>query len=123
MPSSRRSWESPKQQLRATQEDKTALVTYILQEIGFRRASVQKVDIMEAATGQDIWRINFEDYTSKNKMNMFLRSPKNWGLEFWGTNDQTWKGFEVWGRWTEGTFGKIIRDSINAIFRALIEAM
>ena len=107
----------------ATQEDKTAFVTYILQEIGLTRASVQKVDIMETATGQEIWRMSFKDYTSKDKMSMFFRDPKNWGLEFWGANNQTWTGFEVWGRWTEGTVGKILGDSINTIFGALIEAM
>ena len=107
----------------ATQEDKTAFVTYILQEIGLTRASVQKVDVMEAAIGQEIRRMNFKDCPSKNKMNMFFRDPKNWGLEFWGANNQTWKGFEVWGRWTEGAVGKIIRDSVNTILRALIEAM
>ena len=107
----------------ATQEDKTAFVTCILQEIGLTRASVQRVDVLETATGQEIWRMSFRDYPSKNKMNMFFRDPENWGLEFWGTNNQTWNSFEVWGRWTEGTVGKVIRDSINAIFRALIEAM
>ena len=44
-------------------------------------------------------------------------------MEFWGTNDQVWKGYRVWGRWTEGTVGRIVRDSINTIFRALTEAM
>ena len=49
----------------ATQEDKTAFVTYILQEIGLTRASVQKVDVMETATGQDIWRMYFKDQRTR----------------------------------------------------------
>ena len=107
----------------ATQEDKTAFVTYIPQEIRLTRASIQRVHTMEIATGQEIWRMNLKDHLAKNKMNMFFRSPTNWGFEFWGTNNQTWKGFEVWGRWTEGTVGKIIGDSIDTASRALIEAM
>ena len=67
--------------------------------------------------------MSLKGYPSRNKLHMFFRSPKDWGLEFWGTNNQTWKGFGAWGIWTEGTVGQIIRDSINAILRALIEAM
>ena len=44
-------------------------------------------------------------------------------MEFWGTNRQVWKGYRIWGRWTEGTVGKTIRDSINTIFRALTDAI
>ena len=73
--------------------------------------------------GQEIWRITFKDYTSKKAINELFKAPRNWNMEVWGTNDQIWKGYRVWGRWTEGTVGKIVRDSINTIFRALTEAM
>ena len=107
----------------ATQEDKLAFVTHILQEIGFTRAFVQKADVLETTTGQEIRRMSFKGYPSKNKINTLFKNPKNWGMEFWGANNQVWKSFGTWGRWTEGTVGKIIRDSVNAISRALIEAV
>ena len=90
----------------ATQEDKMAFVTYILQEIGLTRASVQKVDVLEIATGQEIWRMSFKDCPSKNKMNMFSRNPKNWGLEFWGANDQTGKASKYGEDGRKGQWGK-----------------
>jgi len=60
-------------------------------------------------TGQEIWRLTFKDYTSKKGINEFFRAPKNWNTEFWGTNQQVWKGYKIWGRWTEGTVGKVMR--------------
>ena len=94
-----------------------------MQEIGLTRASVQKVDVLETTTGREIWRMHFKDYPSKNKINVFFKNPRNWGMEFWGASNQVWKSFEIWGRWTEGTVSKVIRDSVNTIFRAFIEAV
>ena len=113
----------PKQ---ATQEDKLGFVTYILNEIGLARAAVKRSDVQAMnndTAGQEIWRLIFKDYTSKKSINEFIKAPRNWNMEFWGTNDQAWKGSRVWGRWTEGTVGRIVRDSVNAIFRALTRAM
>ena len=73
--------------------------------------------------GQEIWRLNFKDFNPKKKISDFMKSPKNWNLKFWGIGNQIWKGYKIWGRWTEGTVGKIVRDSVNTIFRALLEAM
>ena len=81
------------------------------------------LEVSNNTSGQEIWRLSFKDYPSKNKINTFFKNPRHWGLEFWGENKQVWKEFEVWGRWTEGTVGKIIRDSANTIWRALIEAV
>ena len=92
---------TPKQ---ATQEDKLAFVTYILQEIGLSRASVKSCDVQAMnndTSGQEIWRLSFKDFTSKKKISDFMKSPKNWNLEFWGIDNQIWKGYKIWGRWTE----------------------
>ena len=113
----------PKQ---ATQEDKMNLVTYILGETGLTKASATSCDVQTMnndTAGQEIWRLAFKDYTPKKATNEFSKAPRNWNMEFWGTNDQTWKGYRIWGRWTEGAVGKIVRDSINTIFRALTDAM
>ena len=110
----------------ATQEDNMGFVIYIMQEIGLTKASAKSCDVQALnndTAGQEIWRITFKDYTPKKAINEFFKTPRNWDMEFWGTNDQILKGFRVWGRWTEGTVGKIVRDSINTIFRALTEAM
>ena len=101
-------------------------VAYIPGEIGLTKASVKSCEVQAMnndPAGQEIWRLTFKDYTSKKSINEFFRTPKNWNMEFWGTNQQVWKGFRVWGRWTEGTVGKIVRDSIDTIFRALQDAM
>ena len=45
----------------ATQEDKMTFDSHILQDIGFTRAAVQKVDVLETTTGQEIWRMSFKD--------------------------------------------------------------
>ena len=71
----------------------------------------------------EVWRLNFKDFNSKKKISDFMKSPKNWNLEFWGIDNHIWKGYKIWGRWTEGTVGTIVRDSVNTIFRALLEAM
>ena len=113
----------PKQ---ATQEDDMNFVTYILGEIGLTKASAKSCDVQAMnndTAGQEIWRLTFKDYTSKKATNEFFKAPRNWNIEFWGTNDQIWKGYRVWERWAEGTVGKIVRDSVNAIFRALTDAM
>ena len=113
----------PKQ---ATQDDKMEFVAYILGEIGLTKASVKSCEVQAMnndAAGQEIWRLAFKDYTSKKSINEFFGSPKNWNMEFWGTHQQVWKAYRVWGRWTEGTVGKIVRDSINTIFRALQDAI
>ena len=110
----------------ATQEDNMGFVIYIMQEIGLTKASAKSCDVQALnndTAGQEIWGITFKDYTPKKAINEFSKTPRNWDMEFWGTNDQILKGFRVWGRWTEGTVGKIVRDSINTIFRALTEAM
>ena len=70
----------PKQ---ATQEDKLAFVTYILQEIGLSRASVKSCDVQAMnndTAGQEIWRLNFKDFPSKEKISDFMKSPRNWNL-------------------------------------------
>ena len=107
----------------ATQEDKVAFVKYILQEIGLTWASVQKGDVLETTIEQEIWRMSVEGYPSKNKINTFFKNPKNWGMEFWEADNQTWTSFEIWRRWTEGAVGEIIRDSVSTIFRALMGAV
>ena len=113
----------PKQ---ATQEDKMNFVTYILGEIGLTKASVKSCDVQAMnndTAGQEIWRLTFKDFAPKKTINEFFKAPTNWNMEFWGTNDQVWKGYRIWGRWTEGTVGQIVRDSINTIFRALTDAI
>ena len=71
-------------------------VTYILGEIGLTKASVKSCDVQAMnndMAGQEMWRLTFKDYTSKKNINEFFKSHKNWNMEFWGANQQIWKGY------------------------------
>ena len=76
----------PKQ---ATQEDKLAFVTYILQEVGHTRASVKSCDVQAIGNdpaGQETWRLSFKDYPSKSKVNDFSKAR---GTGTWSSGEQT----------------------------------
>ena len=76
----------PKQ---ATQEDKICFVTYILQEIGLPRASVKSCEAQamnKDTAGQETWRLNFKDYTSKKRP---TSSSKPRRIGTWSSGEQT----------------------------------
>ena len=36
---------------------------------------------------------------------------------------ETWKGWKVWGRWTEGPISRIVRENLNVLWRAYKEVV
>ena len=67
----------------------------------------------------ETWRILFKDFPSKKKLHEAI---KNQDLEYWSSGE-TWKGWKVWGRWTEGAISRIIRENLNVLWKAYKEVM
>jgi hypothetical protein len=67
----------------------------------------------------ETWRVTFKDITAKKKIHEAI---KNMDLDYY-SGGETWKGWKVWGRWTEGPISRIVRENLNVLWRAYKEVV
>jgi hypothetical protein len=108
----------------ATESEKKDYIAWILAQVGMTSNSYRHIEIMGAdkyGSGMtETWRFHFKDYTAKRDMHEWFR--KNWNLHFWGRTGY-WMNHEIKGRWTEGYISRVVRDSINVVWRTMREVL
>ena len=108
--------------IRDDRHNKEQYIDWMLQQIGLNRNTLTSMEVVGQASKNayvETWRLKFKDFTTKKKIHDMMKAKD---LEYY-SGGESWGGWKVWGRWCEGPVSRIVRDTLNVLWKVYKEVV